>query len=117
MGTRSSLLYDIEEALKERGLSRRIDSVPTLRGLFPGYRGTFTLDGLEQFLEAVSTADLDAWRNPAIKKPGPRRTRSQQRRIDKVLKLRSDGGDVRAIAHKLGVSKARIYQILKESKQ
>jgi hypothetical protein len=116
MGTRSRLLYDIEEALKERGVIHRIDSVLVLRSLFPGYRGAFTLDGLGQFLEAVPTANLEAWKKPVIKKPGPKRTRSQQRRIDKIMKLRSEGVDVSSIAHRLGISKQRVYQLLRESR-
>lgn len=116
MGARSRLLYEIEEALKTKGIYQRIDSVPELRALFPGYRCALDLKGLKQFLEAIPSADLDRLRTTQSMPPGPAQSRFQERRTIKILRWRSEGRSVRGIADDLGVSKQRIYAILNKGK-
>lgn len=113
MQSRSSFLYDIEDALKERGIYARIGSVRDLRTLFPGYSKALDLAGLLVMLQQVPTADLEAWKG--LKKGSRKRGRqpNEKKRIV-ALELRSYGLSVALIAKKMKLSRARIYQLLKE---
>lgn len=113
MGTRSSFLYDIEDALKERGIYARIGSVRDLRTLLPGYSESLDLAGLMVMLKQIPTADLEVWK-VLKKEPRNRGRQPDTKKREKVLRLRSKGLSVSLIAKKMGLSRSRIYQLLKE---
>lgn len=113
MGTRSSILCDVEDALKERGIYARIGSVHDLRVLFPGYSEPLDLAGLLVMLRQIPAADLEAWRVPQ-KEPKKRGPQRDTKKRAKALKLRSKGVKVPVIAKKMRLSRSRIYQLLKE---
>ena len=107
MGDRSRLLYDIELALKARGIDCRLGSVPDLRSVLPGLkRQPCTIDRLTELLEKIRSGyDLE----PLLNKGTTRKCKSTREQI--IIRF-IRGESANSIAKSEGVSSKRICKII-----
>lgn len=110
---RSNILFLVEKALKDRGFRITIRSVKDFRKVFPSCPLPTNLEGLQAIVREVPTlpiATLKRWRRRRrVGKPAKSRISE-----DQIRSLRLLGDSVASIARSAGVTRSRIYQILKE---
>ena len=124
MGERSCLLYQIEQALRTKGVSVELRSVDELRALFRGRSEPFTIKGLRSFLSELvkaSTEDVAMWQATPPRHPAKARRQSWEtictmERSD-ILEAYALGVPAFHIAKRANVGTTRILQIIKEGKK
>lgn len=118
MGAVSRYLYEIEQALKQRGYVPQysLRDVPSLRSEFPGLSAKHpnlgkSFSALIEVLEQVPTADLDEWRSPPPRKPPTQQSRKSLLSNEEIRARRSAGETYASIAEKADISRNRVMQI------
>jgi hypothetical protein len=115
---RSNILFVIERALRDRGFDASIRSVADFRSTFPSCPRLTDLEGLQAIardIPAMPIATLKRWQKQRrIVKPG--RPGKRRLSVDAIRSMRSEGVPVTSIASAAGVTRSRVYQILREEK-